>query len=186
MKLSAVFIAVLSAILLLGCSSVSVTTDYDHEANFAALKTFEWMTVSKDVLSANASTNMFQNSLVDKRFRTAVKSELEAKGLSENSTNPDFLVMYHTGTQEKVNVTNYGYGYGRWGGYGYGGGGVDVQQYTQGTIILDFVDSKTKQLVWRGVATGALADKPDPKTVEERLTGIVQQLLANYPPGTGK
>lgn len=183
MKLFSVLIAVFSTVLVLGCSSVSVTTDYDHEVNFTTLKTYEWMTVSKDALSTNATTNMFQNSLVDKRFRNAVKSQLDAKGLTESSANPDFLIAYHSGTQDKVNVTNYGYGYGRWGGYG---GGVDVHQYTQGTIILDFVDAKSKQLVWRSVATGALADKPDPATVEEKINGVVQQMLASYPPVSAK
>jgi hypothetical protein len=120
MKTFSFVFASLATALLLGCSSVSVTTDYDHEANFAALKTFEWMPTSKDVVSANASSTMFQNSLVEKRFRNAVVTQLGAKGLKEDAANPDFFVVYHTGTQEKVNVTNYGYGYGRWGGYGGG------------------------------------------------------------------
>ncbi len=183
MKILPVLIAGLSAILVMGCSSVSVTTDYDRELNFTTLKTFEWMSVSKDQLSANAAANMLQNSLVDNRFRSAVKSQLEAKGLTESSTNPDFVIMYHTGTQEKVNVTNYGYGYGRWGGYG---GGVDVQQYTQGTLILDFINPTTKQLIWRSVATGALASKPDPDTMEQKINGVVQEMLAKFPPAPGK
>jgi hypothetical protein len=183
MKILPVLIAGLSAILVMGCSSVSVTTDYDHELNFTTLKTFEWMSVSKDQLSANAAANMLQNSLVDNRFRGAVKTQLEAKGLAESATNPDFLIMYHTGTQEKVNVTNYGYGYGRWGGYG---GGVDVQQYTQGTIILDFINPSSKQLIWRSVATGALASKPDPDTMEQKINGVVQEMLAKFPPAPGK
>jgi len=183
MKLFTFLIAVLSAVLLLGCSSVSVTTDYDREVNFANLKTFEWMTVSKDAMSANAQTSMFQNQLVDKRFRTAVKSQLEAKGLAENQTNPDFLVMYYATTEKKVNVTNYGYGYGRWGG-GYGGG-VDVQQYTQGTIILDFVNAKSKELIWRSVATGALSSTPDPASAEEKIPPVVQQMLESFPPKPG-
>jgi hypothetical protein len=184
MKTFSFVFACLAAALLLGCSSVSVTTDYDHEANFAALKTFEWMPASKDVVSANASSTMFQNSLVEKRFRNAVVTQLGTKGLKEDAANPDFYVVYHTGTQEKVNVTNYGYGYGRWGGYG--GGGVDVQQYTQGTIILDFVDAKTKQLIWRSAATGALSSTPDPASAGEKLEGVVAQMLADYPPAKGK
>jgi hypothetical protein len=183
MKFFPVLIAGLSAVFVAGCSSVSVTTDYDHELNFTTLKTFEWMSVSKDQLSTNAAANMLQNSLVDNRFRGAVKTQLEAKGLTESSTNPDFVIMYHTGTQEKVNVTNYGYGYGRWGGYG---GGVDVQQYTQGTIILDFINPTSKQLIWRSVATGALADRPDPATMEQKINGVVQEMLAKFPPAPGK
>ncbi len=184
MKFFSVLIVGLSAILAMGCSSVSVTTDYDHDLNFSTLKTFQWMSVSKDQLSANAAANMLQNSLVDNRFRGAVKTQLEAKGLTEATANPDFYIMYHTGTQEKVNVTNYGYGYGRWGGYG--GGGVDVQQYTQGTLILDFINPTSKQLIWRSVATGALASKPDPDTMEQKINGVVQQMLEKFPPAPGK
>ena len=183
MKFFLVLIACLSVVLVMGCSSVSVTTDYDHDLNFTTLKTFQWMSVSKDALTPNASANMLQNSLVDNRFRGAVKTQLEAKGLTEASANPDFFIMYHTGTQEKVDVTNYGYGYGRWGGYG---GGTDVHQYTQGTLILDFVNPATKQLIWRSVATGALADRPDPATIEQKINGIVQEMLAKFPPAPGK
>ena len=182
MKLFSVLVAVLSAILLLGCSTVSVTTDYDHEFNFKPLKTFEWMGMAKNSVSANASTAMLQNGLIDKRVRSAVKSQLEAKGLRENPDSADFVIMYHAGTEQKVNVTNYGYGYGR----GWGGGGVDVQQYTQGTLILDFVDPKTKSLLWRSVATGALASTPDPSTAEQKVTDIIAQMLVDYPPGSGK
>jgi len=183
MKFLTVLIAVLSAVLVMGCSSITVTTDYDHEANFAALKTFTWLSGTKDAVSANAPTSLFQNQLVDKRFRTAVKSQLEAKGLTENAASPDFYVVYYSATEKKVNVTNYGYGYGpRWGAYG---GGVDVQQYTQGTVIIDLVDAKTKELLWRSVGSGALASNPDPSTMEEKINGVVQQMLESYPPKPG-
>jgi hypothetical protein len=42
---------------------------------------------------------------------------------------------------------------------------------------LDFVDAKTKQLIWRGVASGALSDKPDPSQADEKIDGVVQQML---------
>jgi len=180
MKTLAKAVALCAVLVLGGCSSVSVTTDHDPDCNFAALKTYEWLSSTKDALSANAQTNMFQNSMIEKRFQNAVVEQLKAKGITEDTTKPDFVIMYYAGTQNKVNVTNYGYGYGRWGGYG--GGGVDVQQYTEGTIILDFYDAKTKQLVWRGTASGALASKPSPEEATEKLNGVVAKMLADYPP----
>ena len=123
---------------------------------------------------------MFRNTLIEKRFKNSVTDQLKAKGITEAADNPDFYVMYYSGTQNKVNVTNYGYGYGpRW---GYGGGGVDVQQYTEGTIILDFVDAKTKQLVWRSTASGALSKNPTPEEAQQRLDDVVAQMLSEYPP----
>ncbi len=180
MKNVAVAVAICVAMVLGGCSTVSVTTDHDPDANFDAMKTFEWGSQSKDALSANAQTNMFQNSLVEKRFMNAVVEQLKTKGITEDTTKPDFIIMYYSGTQNKVNVTNYGYGYGRWGGYG--AGGTDVHQYTEGTVILDFYDAKTKQLVWRGTASGALASKPTPDEATEKLNGVVAKMLADYPP----
>jgi hypothetical protein len=58
-----------------------------------------------------------------------------------------------------------------------------VQQYTEGTIVLDFYDAKSKQLVWRGTASGALSsNKPSMEEVQEKLNGIVAKMLAEYPP----
>lgn len=35
---------------------------------------------------------------------------------------------------------------------------TDVSQYTEGTLILDCVDSKVQKLVFRGIATGTVGD----------------------------
>ncbi|HMK38155.1 MAG TPA: DUF4136 domain-containing protein [Bacteroidota bacterium] len=186
MKFFTVLIAAVSAVLVLGCSNISVTTDYDREFNFKQLKSFEWLGMAKNSTSANAETAMLQNGLIDKRVRATVKSQLEAKGLKENPDSADFFIMYHAGTEKKVNVTDYGYGYGY--GYGgrWGGGGVDVQQYTQGTLILDFVDPKTKTLLWRSVATGALSSTPDPSTADQKVHDVVSQMLSDFPPAGSK
>ena len=47
-------------------------------------------------------------------------------------------------------------------------------------------DAKTKQLLWRSAATGALANQPDPASAAEKIDGIVQQMFQNYPPKPGK
>jgi hypothetical protein len=184
MKTFHVILLLGAALFLLGCSSVSITTDYDREANFAKMKSYDWVTTQKNVVTPDAQAAMFQTSIVEKQMKSAVAAQLEKKGVIQNATTPDFLVAFHMGTQQKVNVTDYGYGY----GYGgrWGGGGVDVHQYTQGTLILDFINAADKQLIWRGVASGALADRPDPSTVEEKIRGIVEQMLAEYPPAPAK
>jgi hypothetical protein len=180
MKVFLVLLSAIGALLLVGCSSVSVTTDYDHQADFAALKTYDWMSTTEDAVTANAQAAMFQTSLVQNKLRRAVSAQLEQKGVKQDSSKPDFLIAYHFGTQQKVSINSYGYGYGGW--YG----GTDVQQYTQGTIILDFVSATTKELVWRGVATGALADRPDPAQAEAKINDVVAQMLHDYPPAAKK
>ena len=88
MKTWAAVVALCGALALGGCSSVSVTTDHDPDANFDAMKTYQWLNTSKDALSANQQTSMFQNSLVEKKFMNAVVEQLKTKGITEDTTKP--------------------------------------------------------------------------------------------------
>jgi hypothetical protein len=56
--------------------------------------------------------------------------------------------------------------------------GVDTYEYEVGTLVLDFVDAKKKELVWRGTASGVI----DPGKTAEQIDGIIAKLLDNFPP----
>jgi hypothetical protein len=164
-------------LIFVSCSSISVNQDYNTEFDFSKWKTFGFIPIpeSAGIDQINAS-----------RLGDAAKKQLEAKGykLAEPA---DFGVAFQFGKQQVTDVQSYGYGWG-WGGYGYGpGGGVDVTQYEQGTLIIDFVDMKGNKLEWRGTGQGALDDNP---SVEDRIANIdtaVAQILAQFPPnGMGK
>jgi len=171
--------------LVWGCSSVSIKHDYDKDANFAAYKTYAWLAVPADA-AGSVKAALERNSLLDKRIKESVNNNLSTKGYSVDTNNPDFVMLYHTGAEDKINVTDWGYGYGH---YGYGGyygghGGVDVQQYKEGTLILDVIDAKAKQLVWRGFASGALNPNASMEKREQKLNQVVTQILAKFPPPT--
>jgi hypothetical protein len=160
-----------------GCSTVyDVQYDYDKKAVFTDLKTYDWM-------AAPQKTDI--DSLTMSRIQKAVETELQAKGLSRSSSDPDFLIAEHIGREDKVSVRSWGYDYGPYGGYwgGYWGtGGVSTFEYEEGTLILDFVDPQTNKLIWRG---SAKAEIDTVRTVEERETLInesVQKILKNFPP----
>jgi len=80
-----------------------------------------------------------------------------------------------------VQVTDMGYGYG-YGYRGYGGSAIDVSTYTEGTLVVDIFDSKTKQLVWRGVARGAVEPGSSPEQQTARVNSVVAQMFQAYPP----
>jgi hypothetical protein len=165
--------------LLSACgSSVSVNHDYDNQADFAALKSFAWVNVPTTAVGDVRSAQE-RNSLLDKRIKSAVGNELTAKGYLMNESAPDFLLLYHTGAEDKINVTDWGYGYP--GPYWYGRN-VSVYQYTQGTLIVDIIDAKTKQLIWRGTAEGTIDPDASTEKREARLNEAVAKLMANFPP----
>lgn len=61
---------------LVSCSPVSVKTDYDREANFSNLKTFDWRAHPQ-----NSTNNpLLKNTLLEKRVQSAVKRELSDRG----------------------------------------------------------------------------------------------------------
>ena len=177
-------LAVGVALLAIGCApSVSVKQDYDKEANFAALKTYDWMQPPTTAVGS-VKAALERNTLLDKRVRTSISEQLAAKGYRQDSANPDFYVVYHTGVEDKVNVTDWGYsyaGYGRY--YGYGApSNIDVYQYKEGTLIVDVIDAKAKQLVWRGFATGTVNPDAKQEQREKKLNDAIARMMAQFPP----
>jgi len=119
------------------------------------------------------------NQLVVKRIRDAVTGKLEDKGL-RISSNPDFLIAMHGATREKLDVQDWGYSSPR-AAY-WGRRDITVQQYTQGTLILDFVDAKSKEMIWREVASGAVDPDASAEQRTKRINEAVAKLLAQFPP----
>ncbi|MEJ2719699.1 MAG: DUF4136 domain-containing protein [bacterium] len=183
MKIGAILILVGLAGLMVGCSSYSVNFDYDQQADFASYKTFAWMQEPSMVVGGGQSAERVKT-LLDKRVHTAVDAQLEAKGLE--MVDPDkaeLFVAYHASVENKLSVTDWGYSYpGYWGGWYGGGRDIDVTEYKEGTLIVDLVDAASKQLVWRGIATGVLATNPTPEQMDKNLNTVVTKMFKDYPP----
>lgn len=180
--------------LLVGVSScattarVGVTSDFDHSVNFRAYRTWAWY--PQQPTDTEGGPAKGYESFLDKRIRTAVEQQLAQKGLVMATSNPDVYVAYSARVEEKQRATNGGYGpYGfPYYGYGYGYGslynrGGYVTDYKAGTVILDFVDAKRKELTWRGQGQAQV----DQQTISEaEVQRIVTSILGNYPPQDGQ
>lgn len=162
---------------LISCSAVyDISYDYDRTTDFTSLRSYSWLPVPE-------KSNI--NSLDSVRIKFAVNAQLENKGFEKALINPDFLIAYHLGTKDKVNVRPWGYGYGSygryWGGY-WGYEGVSVYQYEEGTLIIDFVESNSKNLLWRGAAKSVVDDAKTPEERDKMINEAVQKILNNFPP----
>ena len=169
-------LVIIAATLLASCASgpaVSVKTDYNHQISFAGYKTY-----ALDLSEAPELRATGRAALAD-----SLKSSLAARGITEAGPgSADLLVVPIVFTQEKLHVmptrnTTYvlshrGYGSGLW----YMNN--DVTQYTEGTLVLDFLDRKKRQIVFRGLGQGALS------TAERNAVGIrdaVTKIVAEFP-----
>jgi Domain of unknown function (DUF4136) len=161
-------------VLLFGCATTAVNYDYDNEYDFSTLKTYEWMAMPQ-----NARVEEF----LMKRVKSALSRELSAKGITQAPDDPDFLIALHGSREGKVQITDWGYSYGPFGRH-IGGPRIDVHQYEQGTLIVDFVEAKTKQMVWRGTASRVLEPDLTPQEKEKLINEAVVEIMKNFPPGT--
>ena len=122
-----------------------------------------------------------------KRIMRAVEAELVAKGFNK-SANPDILVSIFTKSREQVNVSDnntgigWGWGYNPW---FYGRTNININQYTEGTLFIDFIDKKTNELIWQGIGSGAMKMSNIEKK-EERINEFVYKIISTYPPGLKK
>ena len=161
-------LAALAAIA--GCSSISISTDFDSNADFAGYKTFGWMK------QADSEEGYDYSGLVDERIKSAVDKQLQTKGLTKGTTNTDLLVVYHAGKKEQLEVEDWGYG----GWWGVGGG--DAYSYEEGTLIVDLVDASTKKMVWRGTAKKAMSESPSSEERDAAIDEAIQKMFEKYPP----
>jgi hypothetical protein len=118
------------------------------------------------------------NPLNDRRIRTALDSQLVARGfVRDTSGTPDFLVAYHAAARNRVGVQDWGYGLGR-----LGSRRIDVDQYTQGTLIVDMVDAVKRELIWRGTATGTIELDEVEKKIREAVGKLVERFSKDTRP----
>jgi hypothetical protein len=169
-----------AVVLALACSSMNVNHDWDRDANFGSYQTYAWAAQPASA-PQNAQQAQSRNDLLDKRVRRAIDDQMVAKGFSENPAGADIMLVYHTGAQDKINVTDWGYRY-SYDYWGWGGRDIDVYQYTEGTLVVDMIDSGTKELVWRGSATKTIDSNPTPEKMESNIQKAVAAIFQNYPP----
>ena len=177
MKSKRLLILLSLLVIGLGCSTISVSYDYDTKADFTSLKTFDFMPVP-------VQSNI--NTLNVKRFQDAVRNQLESKGYTQTPDNPDFQIAMHLSKKEKTQVIDWGYNYTLHGrpftGPNDGTRRIDVHEYEEGTLILDFVDAQSKELSWKGVAKAEILHYTNPEKRKKRINEAVQKILKNFPP----
>ena len=162
----------LMALLLVGCSSIETKVDYDRAASFSSYKTFAF----KDVRTPDNPISM-------RRVQSAIDKTLASRGLAKADGTPDLWVVLHTRTRRQTQVTTYSSGWGwgwRWRGPYWNT--ARVEQIPVGTLMVDLIDTKAKELVWRGSASRIVDADETPKDRDEKVQEAVNKLFDGFPP----
>ena len=166
-------IPVVLLFVISSCSSVRVNADYDKKANFSNYKTYAYLKNSIDKAEIS--------DLDKKRILRSIDQVMSSKGFSK-SENPDMIVSIFTKERERVDVynNNWGWGWG-WGWNPWWGMNMSSVSVTpEGTLFIDIIDAKSKELIWQGEGSGYLTKNTNKK--EERIMEFVSKILAQYPP----
>ena len=165
-------LSLLGIFFIISCSSVRVNADYYKKSNFSAYKSYAYFKSGIDKAEIS--------DLDKKRILYAIDDVMATKGFAKSET-PDLLISIFTKEREVVDVyQNYGFGWG-WGwGPGWGMGYSRAITTPEGTLFIDIIDAKTKELIWQGQGTGYLSSNTDKK--EERIREFVSKILEQYPP----
>ena len=191
-------IGLTTALLLAACSSGPPKPDVDFKPDYDFLQVQKIAFYKKS--GQVSGDNPLQLSDIQKnRADEALAFALRNKGFDvvDDPAEADMLLSWHLATQHKTDVRTYqspsygaSYGYGRYGRYNrysmYNCWScapthteVSVQNYTEGTFIVDMIDPQLKQSVWRGVTQSRIKGKNDS---QEAMNEAATVIFADFPP----
>jgi protein-disulfide isomerase len=149
----------------------------DPNADLARYKSYQW---DKPLPPGNP--------LVQQTVIESIDQAMAAKGLTKVTDGADVTVVYFTATNADVQI-----GYPSWshamGSGDMTGNAIGAQSWPvhKGTLVVDLVDGKTKNSVWRGSATQILKDGPsgnitkDAQKVEQPIRKSIEKMFKQFP-----
>ena len=167
--------------------SIEVRTLAAPELAFSTLHTFRMLPspARRDGRPVTGSDDpMIDNSIANRAIRERVVKTLEERGYVAEEKNPDFDVALYAAAREKLDVTVWDYGYPiapRWYGY-YPRSTQTVTQYTEGSVVIDLVNPRTRELIWRGTGTATLSD--DLGDNIKQLVTVAEKIVSKLPHAT--
>jgi Domain of unknown function (DUF4136) len=146
-----------------------VQTDYDKTKNFADYHSYYWTKVDGP------------NPLMNQRVQDAIDAQLQKKGWSKQEGSGQVALAALGTTQTKKDLQTF-YSGSAWGWGGLGGSSTtSVNEYKEGTLVVDMYDNSSHQLLWRGTAADTVSDKPEKN--EKKLDKAVEKMFEKFPPG---
>jgi hypothetical protein len=147
-----------------------VRTNYMPGTDFSKFKSYRWAVVDG---------GSHPNAIVDAEIKMAVDQQLATKGLEKLDGSASVTVTYQVAVDKERQWNAYGDRGLRWGG---GMATANSTPISVGTIVLDFYDPTTKQLVWTGQATKTLDPKSSQEKNQKNLDKSMKKLLKDFPP----
>ncbi len=168
-------IALAASGLAIACatSTLKVSVGWDQHADFAKYKTWAWKT-----------DGSIGDPVWAKRCQDVLSDQLASDSLAQVKLdqNPDLWAVVHARLSSKTVVVpfspDWGYAWGGW---------APLDTYETeipvGTMIVDLVDVRKKEVVWRGRANDVVSTDKSNEEREQKLISVLKEMFAGFPPG---
>ena len=114
------------------------------------------------------------------RLMASMEREMKVRGLTRSKT-PDLLIDFTVAAQDRVQVrstpnhhtvhrSHWNRGFNTWPTYS-----TTVRQYTEGSLVIDLVDTKANNLVAEGAATNRISSTD---FTQQQIDDLVAQIMA--------
>jgi len=153
---------------------MKVYSDFDRDLSVKNYSTFGF---SENKQLETKNNPLYYNELNDKRIKNEVGAEMKNNGYQIDSDNPQLKIHYHIVLEDRTVINPEPFGtYGQ----DWLNRNVNAREFREGTLIIDLMDSKTNNLVWRGWAAN-FSDEDKPDQMEDQLNKAIRQIFEKFP-----
>jgi hypothetical protein len=177
MRLSRPTLVVATALALIhaGCASMAVSSYAPLGQDLAHYRTYQWATADE---VSTGDPRLDNNWFFDEHVRAAVDRELASRRLEKGLLEKvDLVVHYHASVTQAIDVRGVhpDYKYCEEENCG-------PYVYEAGSLLVDLVDARTQQLVWRGWAVAVFDDViDDQRSMEVMVDDVVKRIFRRLP-----
>lgn len=180
MKLAFLWLSLFAiAMLNQGCSPITkVYSEEEPGVNFYKYRTYKWLD-TKYIKKGNSGPEWL-NERVENKIRSSVETQMGRYGFKPCDDKPDLMLHFHVVIKNEVFYIQdwwcdeeTGADFGRC-------HRLRPVNYQEGTLIIDLIDAKTGNQVWRGAAAGVL-ENLTPEKADARIEEAVRMIFEKFP-----
>ena len=162
-------------ILIPGCASsitkdILVEAEADPKINFQDYSSYTWLGSAAIVFDSQGRWEPPEFD-ADAEIKFLIDRELRARGMSENSVDPDMIVAFAAGIDmDSMEIS------------------IDpesqltvLENVPLGALTVILINADTGLAIWAGIATAEIQENPGQETIKKRLDFAVTSMFKKFP-----
>ena len=138
--------------------------EYEKRQDFSKYKTYAWHTSERERVADEDTPSFFYDKI---KLRAEVAQKLQAKGFVEHTPDPDLLIVVEALVSRLTPTVNHH---------------KDKAIKREGSLVLNFVDAQTREVIWKTWAVGVIYEPDNRKDEPAQTLADILEALNQFPP----